>query len=283
MDEQKQSRAAEPQASALTHSITAQLQTMLSGPPSMQNLERSLRLLAKWRATLIGNTLKRQLPGTVDHGPFGGMIYSGEASEGSFSARLLGVYEYGLTPIFEEIIARDYPLVIDIGCADGYYAVGLARRMPKARILAHDVDSRALEHCAALAKANAVADRISLGGLFTHTDFRLTRNQRTVVICDIEGAEEQLLDPALAPDMLSADILVEVHECFRPGLVDLLRQRFAATHDIRRIDRALDPTPMPQAMQGWSDLDRLLALWEWRQGETPWLWMTRKTQGTDGA
>jgi hypothetical protein len=26
-------------------------------------------------------------------------------------------------------------------------------------------------------------------------------------------------------------------------------------------------------MQELSDLDRLLALWEWRSGPTPWLWM----------
>jgi hypothetical protein len=33
---------------------------------------------------------------------------------------------------------------------------------------------------------------------------------------------------------------------------------------------------LPEWMEGLSDMDRLLALWEWRTGPTPWLWMQRR-------
>ena len=32
---------------------------------------------------------------------------------------------------------------------------------------------------------------------------------------------------------------------------------------------------LPDWMAEMSDLDRLLALWEWRTGPTPWLWMEK--------
>ena len=49
--------------------------------------------------------------------------------------------------------------------------------------------------------------------------------------------------------------------------------RFAATHRITQIDRKLDDAALPDWMEELSDLDRLLALWEWRGGPTPWLWL----------
>ena len=45
---------------------------------------------------------------------------------------------------------------------------------------------------------------------------------------------------------------------------------------MRVIGRALDASGLPDWMESLSDLDRLIALWEWRSGPTPWLWMTRK-------
>jgi hypothetical protein len=92
-----------------------------------------------------------------------------------------------------------------------------------------------------------------------------------VVICDIEGAEGALLDPAAAPGLVHADILVEVHEGMRPGLVALLTGRFTATHRITRLDRTCALTAAARAES--SDLDRLCFV-EWRAAPTP-LWMER--------
>ena len=98
----------------------------------------------------------------------------------------------------------------------------------------------------------------------------------TFLLCDIEGAEDSLLDPASAPALTEADILVEVHEALRPGLLATLTQRFAPTHRVTRIDRALRPDLLPDWSEALSDLDRLLLLWEWRATPTPWLWMERR-------
>ncbi len=69
-------------------------------------------------------------------------------------------------------------------------------------------------------------DRVIIGGRFSVADFAICTQAETVVICDIEGAEEELLDPEQAPGLTAADILVEVHEGVRPGLLDRLNRRF---------------------------------------------------------
>ncbi len=262
--------------SPLTHVVTDALRKLANQPPDAQTLNAALRLLAKWRAELVANTLLQRSGSKVLTGPFAGMDYPLAASEGSRSARLLGCYEASLAPVIEEIIARAYPLVIDIGSAEGYYAVGLARRMPQTRVLARDASEKAMALCRALAAANGVADRVEVGGLFTHADFAICTAQPTLVLCDIEGAETDLLDPAAAPGLLRADILVECHDAIRPGITDILAARFAPSHHVVRIDRALASAALPDWMEELSDLDRLIALWEWRSGPTPWLWMRAK-------
>ena len=261
--------------SRLIQAVTQDVQKMLAGDPSPQALENALRHLAKWRAHLLENTLLQTDGNAVQTGPFKGMRYATRATEGARIARILGCYEATLAPVIEEVIARAYPLVIDVGSAEGYYVVGLATRMADTRILARDENPKAQESCAALAKANDVADQVEVGGLMDHADFDICKDQETLVICDIEGAEDALLDPAKAPGLLHADILVECHDCMIPGLSDRIAKRFAATHKITRFERATESHALPAWMDRLSDLDRAIALWEWRAGPTPWLWMTR--------
>lgn len=270
------STAPPAETSALTQSVADSLAAILSRSPSVDTLNAALRHLAKWRSSLLENTLVALSGDVVLSGPFAGMVYRGRASEGSRTARLLGVYEATLAPVIETIITRAYPLVIDVGSAEGYYAVGLARRMPGARIMARDDNPAAQSLCKALAEANAVSHRIEIGGRMAHDDFAICAAQPTAVLCDIEGAEGELLDPARAPGLLQADILVEVHEGMRPGLLAALAARFAPSHALALIQPKLEGGALPEWTHQLNDLDRLLLLWEWRASPTPWLWMQRK-------
>lgn len=262
--------------SALTRAVDEGLARLQSQPPSQQRLEVQLRHLAKWRSILLANTLVARSGGIIPAGPFQGMTYTVEASEGGRAPRLLGAYEASLHPVIETVIARAYPQVLDIGCAEGYYAVGLARRMAGTVVHARDSDPRARSLCEALAAANGVSDRLRIGPAVAHDDFALCLDAPTFVLCDIEGAEGALLDPTLAPALVEADILVEVHEGMQPGLLATLTDRFTPTHRVTRIDRALRPDLLPDWAETLSDLDRLILLWEWRASPTPWLWMERR-------
>jgi ribosomal protein L11 methylase PrmA len=178
--------------------------------------------------------------------------------------------------IINDIVEAKPDLIIDVGCAEGYYAIGMARRLPNATIWARDANKDARSKCAHLAKLNGVTDRVEIGGIMTHADFDICQRHKSVVICDIEGGEKDLLDPHLAKGLFATDILVECHPTADSDMVGVLTRRFEKTHNIKQIDRELDTASLPKWMDGTSDLDRLLALWEWRSTPTPWLWMTAK-------
>ena len=251
--------------------------SQLQGTEANQvQLNNALRLLSKWRSVLIQNTLLQQQGTVVMQGPFAGMDFLPQSAEGCHIAKLLGCYEQPLQPFIEQAITNAYPTILNIGCAEGYYAVGMAKRMPNTQVLAFDLNPKAQEVCAALAQKNAVSDRVKVGALFKPEDFETHRNQKVLVLCDIEGAENELLNPEAAPALKGMDIIVESHECLIPGITKVLIDRFKDTHQITLIndDGQRNLQQAPQWFNNLAHLDQLLATWEWRSGATPWLVMT---------
>lgn len=263
----------------LTQTVDRLLRQALEKSPELSNqeLENLLRLLAKWRHALITNTLIARQGNVVQAGPFSGLRFIGQTSEGCAAPRLLGCYEHELHPHIERLIGQAFDAVLNIGCADGYYAVGLAKRMPGVPVFAHDLNPLAQTGCRAVAELNGVAERVQVGGLFEGADFARFAGRKTWLVMDIEGGERELLDPAAYPALRDMTVLVECHDCFVPGMRDEIARRFADSHTITRVDHALAATPLPDWLQGLGHLDHLLAVWEWRMGPTPWLVMEPKT------
>jgi len=251
--------------------VLARLVSLANQPvPAKVALLNVLRWAAKHRALLLQNTLLKAYGPTILGGPFAGMSFVRQVAEGCCVPKLLGCYEEELHPHVEDAIARDYAQVLNIGVAEGYYAVGLARRMPNTRVFAFDTDANAQKTCAAVAQANAVAERVHIAGLFRGEDFERYAGESTLLICDIEGAERELLDPTAYPALRRMDIIVELHDCLIAGLSTEIPRRFAASHDITLVKQAGRATPLPSVFEPLSHLDQLLAVWEWRSGPTPW-------------
>jgi hypothetical protein len=240
-------------------------------PLSLHELEGILRLMGKWRHQMISNSIIARDGPVVQAGPFAGMRLGQHSAEGCHAPKLLGCYEQALHPHFERFIARGFDAVLNIGCAEGYYAIGLARRMPGTEIFAHDLNEGAQLACRALAEANDVSDRITIGGLVRGEDFARFADRKTLVLVDIEGGEEALLDPVAFPALRQLTLIVECHEERRRGMTDLIATRFAPTHKVLRLEQPFSQPELPEWMQGLGHLDQLLAIWEWRMAPTPWL------------
>lgn len=222
----------------------------------------------------------KQTHPVVASGPFQGMIYLAEAIWGPITPKWLGCYEAELQPAVNAIIEARYSKIINIGCAEGYYAVGLAWKCPASEVIAFDSDFMSQRQCSRLAHLNAVSGRVEVTGSCSHAGLRsLIVPGKTVIVCDIEGGEAALLDPALVPQLAGCDLLVEVHEnaVTSREVEELLRERFGKTHRIGRIS-ARDP-------EGWmaensgicAQLGKPLALRatdEKRSNGFAWLWMT---------
>jgi hypothetical protein len=255
--------------------------TLANDVPEGEQLQNALRLLSKWRSVLILNTLLQQQGTVVMQGPLTGLDYLRQSAEGCHVAKLLGCYEQPLQPFIEAAIVAGYPTILNIGCAEGYYAVGMARRMPATRVLAHDINPKAQLLCAELAVKNQVSDRVIVGGLCSAADFAVYAGQPVLLMCDIEGAERELLDPAVAPALKGMDIIVESHECVVSGITQLLIDRFKNSHQITLVqdDGQRRLAKPPRWFINLAHLDQLLATWEWRAGPTPWLVMKATTRG----
>ena len=87
------------------------------------------------RDRAMGNVAYGCTGGLVAGGPFKGLRYVDSAMGSTLGPKLLGTYEKELNHIVERIIARAYGTVVNIGAGEGYYAVGLATRMPDSRII----------------------------------------------------------------------------------------------------------------------------------------------------
>jgi hypothetical protein len=245
--------------------------------PSIGVMNDLTRLLCKWRSNALAQTYFAREGEAIYAGPFKGMAYLKGAAEGALIPRLLGVYENELHPHIERFAALGLDAVIDVGCAEGYYAVGLARLMRETTIYAHDISEAARESCAALAAKNEVAARVVIGGAFRPEDFEGFAGRRTMVMVDTEGAELAILDPARGPALKGMWIIVETHDGFTPGALQTLTDRFAGSHDIVRVDAQAKVFEMPWWLKELGHLDQLLAVWEWRTFPTPWLVMTPKS------
>jgi hypothetical protein len=269
--------------SSLGSEVLRQLQGIIGQAPNspageQAQMNNALRLLSKWRSVLIQNTLIQQQGTVVMQGPLADMDFLRESAEGCHIAKLLGCYEQPLQGFVEAAIQKQYPIILNIGCAEGYYAVGMALRMPNTRVLAHDLNPKAQQICAELAIKNKVSDRVAVGGLFNPSDFANFARQKVLVMCDIEGAERELLDPGISPDLKGMDIIVESHECLVGGVTQLLIERFKASHNITLVqdDGQRQLHKPPSWFINLAHLDQLLATWEWRSGPTPWLVMMAK-------
>lgn len=263
----------------IRHQLLEQLATESAG--NVAQLNNALRLLAKWRSVLIQNTLLHRQGTVVMQGPLKGLTFLDQSAEGCHIAKLLGCYEQPLQPWIEKAIEASYPTILNIGCAEGYYAVGMVRRMPHTHMHAHDLSPQAQQSCIALACTNHVRERVTVGGLFRPEDFAgftSSADRRLLVLCDVEGAERELLDPAMSQALCSMDLIVESHECLVPGITSTLIERFGASHRVTQVhdngQRRLENAP--EWFCKLAHLDQLLATWQWRSGATPWLVMHAK-------
>lgn len=261
---------------ALAAAVTQHLQQILGTPSSHAALSRDLlRLAANYRLEVLRPRLRAALGEVVQGGLFAGMRLPPRAAEGCTIPKLLGCYEGGLQPHLAALVATAPEVVLNIGCAEGWYAVGLARLLPAAEIHAFDIDPTARGLCAEMAALNAVTLRI--GGRFDRSAFAAFAGRRVLVLCDVEGAERELLDPAAAPALRGFDLVVEAHDD-GPGsdpasVSGMLAARFAPSHDVMRVDLLTRALRLPACCDAWPEIDQLLAVWEMRAAPTPWLVM----------
>lgn len=165
----------------------------------------------------------------VLQGPFAGMNYPFESTvTRHIVPRLLGSYEMELHPVLEKL-TRSYDCVVDIGSAEGYYAVGLALRLG-VPVYAFEADVRERRRTEKMAAINGVGGLVKVSGFCSRTDLVRLCSGRTFILSDCEGYERVLFDANVIPNLQDADMIIETHG---EGTEALLAERLSRTHRVR--------------------------------------------------
>ena len=251
-------------------------------PESVRGPLRAL-LMPRWQlAAFVVRHAARQ---RAVAGPFRGMrIELSPLSSRHLLGYILGSQELELRQAVETFVANNYRTILNVGAADGYYAVGLAMRLPQARVEAFEALPELHPLIARTATVNGIGDRLTIGGICTPALLRTRLNAtegRALVFMDIEGGEVELLDPATIPELAKADILVETHDAFVADATATLIGRFQATHDIACYSarpRVLGdfPADFLPSLKRWFPSLAVELMNERRTGLQRWLMLTAK-------
>jgi hypothetical protein len=222
----------------------------------------------------------------VQGGPFQGMLYVQSVIDSALAVpralgsalvpKLLGCYEIELQEALARILKTPYQEVVDIGSAEGYYAVGLAVHLPAATIYAYEMDPLRQQLCAEMARANGVADRVVIAGACTPEVLAQRVQGHPLIVCDCEGYELELLQPLHIPELHRCDLLVELHDSANPLISSTILERFAPSHEITRI-ASVEPDPAAYpVLASLSADDQRFAVSEERPAGMQWVFMQAK-------
>lgn len=227
--------------------------------------------------------IEREFPNLiVKNGPFKGMRYAkGHSVCSALLPKLVGCYESELHQIIEDVICTNPQTIIDIGCAEGYYAVGLAMRCPQSNVFAYDIDMSAKNLCYATAVKNNIQDRIFIGSECKNADLIMFSKMSGVIVCDCEGYEISLFDRKTVDELKNFYFIIELHDCFNVGISQTLKEIFSESHDIRIVHGLRDTDKaylynMPP-LQKYSLKERYSIVSERRLEPMDWLYCSPRT------
>ena len=231
------------------------VRSRLGGYTPLARVYRRYRPSWLWRATSpFAESTERYIEENglrVKRGPFESMAYVEEAvgKANHLASKLAGAYEPAVCDFMAEQASR-HDLVVDLGSGEGFFCVGLAMLEP-IRTIGFEVNAFERRLTRRIAAANGV--EVETRGEVGRSDLNDLPPGRLLLLCDVEGLEEDLLDPQAVPRLREATMMVEVHEEYRPGVRETLRRRFEATHEIEQYEvQPIDLADFPE-LEAWPD------------------------------
>ncbi len=211
----------------------------------------------------------------VRHGPFMGLQLT---REGLLTAcnggMLLGTYEMELHPWFQELRANKFERILDIGSAEGYYAVGIALRT-NFPVDAFDAAPTARRLCRSMAKLNGISHLVRLHSWCSRETLLRLNGLRCLVLSDCEGFEVSLFSREVIRALANSDLIIEMHDgSTAAGTTrQLLEARFWPTHKIQYVRfhlRDLSSCREPNLVE-MLGTDAIRAITEVREPDQEWL------------
>jgi len=214
----------------------------------------------------------------VQNGPFKGMKYPRNPAASHPFPQLLGSYEKEIQTAIEEICSKKYTEIINVGCAIGYYAVGLARRIPTAKVFAYDINEESLRLCKEMAQINNVSEKLITGSFCdSNTLSSIPLTKKALVFSDCEGYEKKLFTKKTVELFSCHDLLIEIHDFVDIEISAYIQKLFRKTHKIKVFQAISDIEKAQQysykELEGLDLATRRTLLAELRPPAIKWFYM----------
>tara|TARA_Y100000389_G_scaffold18702_1_gene16215 strand:+ start:717 stop:1532 length:816 start_codon:yes stop_codon:yes gene_type:complete len=249
-----------------------------------------IRLLAKILHVDIGyqaaknkawQILEKKYGHVIAYGPFKGMKLSDDVwwSKNDRITQMLGIYEEHVLERLKDFSTQGASRFVDIGAADGYFAIGMAYSKIYSKVDAFEIEPKGQNSIKNNSAINQVENVVSVFGEADYSSLQnlLSEDIKTSFLVDIEGAEYQLLDEKMLLLLSKCHLICELH----PWLVDdgyqlqrKLIERARKKFNVELIKRENYSPNIFSELDGLSDEERLIAVGESREKNMQWLVLT---------
>jgi hypothetical protein len=223
---------------------------------------------------------------TIPYGLFKGIqIADFQDLQAGIAQKFLGIYEFEIAPYFTKLLENSkYDFFVDIGAAEGLYAIVFDRAIKKsghpATIYAYE-----MEYCtrAMLRKRlsdNGVTNAEILDKFSVETIDEIDPEKRGFILSDCEGFETELFTHANHSKFANCDMIIETHDNFSENATQKVIDVLSKTHDVVRVDQQPLSDALKLVTDDWfnslSEKKRLDLLEGSRHPETRWVIATKK-------
>lgn len=230
---------------------------------------------------MLGDQLYERFAGVVQEGPLKGFHLAEQpkwcaADRGTM---ILGMYEARVLQKLVEFGGSNHSL-IDIGAADGYFGIGCVFAGLYSRSICFELDSDMREILRRGAARNEVSSKVTIFGpanpssLIQGIEGANLDLSRCTVLCDIEGAEFDLLDENILQYFRESKFIVELHESNVQNGEDKLTRLIERAERIFQVSLfdggARNPLDCP-ILRDFRDNDRWLICSEGRDVYQRWM------------
>ena len=171
----------------------------------------------------------------IINGPFKGMKYISESVGSCHMPKILGIYENEIYSILTQFLSMS-DLCVNIGAAEGYYAIGCAMKFPKLQVIAYEMEQAGRDSMLELEKINLV-NNVIIKKNFTALDFDSIQNMSinsVTYLIDIEGDEKHIFTKYYS-HFKKSNFIIELHDKKSNTIESKLKHFFSDTHSIKTI------------------------------------------------
>ena len=234
-------------------------------------VEKKRKNLAKKVSNIYNNT--------VQQGPFKGMLINDDQfwGQGDKSSKILGIYEKEIQDLMVEIQEENnYSTFIDVGGADGYFAVGALINDLFNECHVFEISKKGRDSLKNNASKNNLNEAIKIHGKATREELLKIKNlKNSLILCDIEGGEYELFGEKLVSEIYPSSIIIEIHN-YNKFSLEKFEKIFSELYVLNKIFQKPRSIGEFKELEKFNDNNRSLIISEGRSYIQEWWYLSPK-------